>query len=98
MAGMWTSDPLLLRSERELEEANRKRRMATSLRVPEPEAVFVAAAKVNGVTFQGSCAVSLRKCQTHLSRSAIWVSIESSWGLAHACKQRIVPDEAAYRH
>jgi hypothetical protein len=45
MAGMWTSDPLLLRSERELEEANRKRRMATSLRVPEPEAVFVAAAK-----------------------------------------------------
>lgn len=94
-------DPLLARSERELEEANRRRRIATSFRGSNQRRCLWQLPKLMGSHFLGSwliCIPSLVS-QTHLSYDRQSRYLFRALGALRALRsrQRIVPDEAAYR-
>jgi hypothetical protein len=97
-----TSDPLLARSERELEEANRKRRMATSHRgFQNQRRCLWQLPKLMGSHFLGSwlLCIPAQMSQTHISHEQQSRYLLRALGALRLMrsKQRIVPDEAAYR-
>lgn len=94
-------DPLLARSERELEEANRRRRMATSYRGSNQRRCLWQLPKLMGSHFLGSWLLCIPAlvCQSHLSHDQQSRYLLRALGALRLLrsKQRIVPDEAAYR-
>jgi hypothetical protein len=97
-----TSDPLLARSGRELEEANRRRRMATSHRgFQNQRRCLWQLPKLMGSHFLGSwlLCIPAQLSQAHLSHEQQSRYLLRALGALRLVrsKQRIVPDEAAYR-
>jgi hypothetical protein len=95
-------DPLLARSEREMEEANRRRKMATSNRVMQNQRRCMwQLPKLMGSHFLGSWLLCIPPL---MSQSSYSLEQQSRFLLRALgalrilrSKQRIVPDEAAYR-
>ena len=96
------SDPLLARSEKEVEEANRRRRLATSLRgFQNQRRCLWQLPKLMGSHFLGAwlLCIPAQVSQAHLSHEQQSRYLLRALGALRLMrsKQRIVPDEAAYR-
>jgi len=96
-----SSNPLLARSERELEDANRRRRKATSYRGLSQRRCLWQLPKLMGSHFLGVwlLCIPVQVSQKHLSHEQQTRYLMRALGALRLLrsKQRIVPDEAAYR-
>jgi len=97
-----TPDPLLARSEREMEEANRRRKMATSNQgLQNQRRCMWQLPKLMGSHFLGSWLLCIPALVSHSKHSHELQSCYLLRALGALrllrSKQRIVPDEAAYR-
>lgn len=97
-----SQNPLLARGERELEEANRRRRMATSYRgLQNQRRCLWQLPKLMGSHFLGAwlLCIPAQVAQKHVSHDQQTRYLMRALGALRLLrsKQRIVPDEAAYR-